>query len=323
MTNMLIILAAALASALYSGAESGAYRLNRIRLRRQAESGSRIARMLQRLTANMERFVCSLLVANNLCHYVATLFCTAELRRFFARGMTAELAAVAVLSPVLLIVSEILPKSLFQARPNRLLLWTAPILRLSDWVFWPVVQLLRGVIVFWQGVFGGRRAARQPVVTSHYLNFYLAEGMSEGIITRQQDLMARNIMEFSSRPLRRVMTPLNRVRMMPREAPAQEVCVLLRNNTHSRIPVYEERRDHVVGVLVVVEYLCREGSARVAEAMMPPILLDATLTLNDAFAKLQDAGQTMGIVVNRQRKAVGVVTMGGLLQSIFGSLPPT
>jgi len=322
-TSILIIAAAAVAAGLYAGSESGAYRLNRIRVRRQAEGGGRLARMLQRLTADMERFVCVTLVATNLCHYVATLFCTAELRRFFRRDLSAEFAAVAILSPVLLIVSEILPKSIFQARPNRLLIWAAPILRLSEIVLWPVVQLLRGVILFWQGVFGGRRAARQPVVTSHYLNFYLAEGMQEGVITRQQDLMARNIMEFSRRPLRRVMTPLNRVRMMPRDGSVEEARAILLNNTHARLPICDGRRDNVVGVLLVVDYLCRGGSARADDAMMAPIRLDTNLPLNDAFKKLQDAGQTMGIVVDRQHRAVGIVTMSGLLQSIFGSFPTT
>ena len=323
MTNIPIIVAAAIAAGLYAGSESGAYRLNRIRLRRQAEGGARLARMLQRLTADMERFVCVTLVATNLSYYVATLFCAAELRRFFPHGLTAEFAAIGLLSPMLLIVSEILPKSIFQARPNHLLLWTAPILRLSDLVFWPVVQLLRGVILFWQAVFGGRRAAHQPVVTSHYLNLYFAEGMQEGVITRQQDFMARNIMEFSKRSLRRVMTPLNRVCMMPRNASADEMRAILLNNSHARIPVYDGQRGNVAGILVVIDYLCKGEPARVEDVMIPPIQLDANLPLNDAFKRLQDAGRTMGIVVDRHKQAVGMVTMSGLLQSIFGSIPKT
>ena len=117
------------------------------------------------------------------------------------------------------------------------------------------------------------------------------------------------------------MTPLNHACMMPRSASGDELRAILVNNSHARIPVYEGRRSNVVGILVVLDYLCKGESARVANVTIPPVRLDANLSLNDAFKRLQDAGRTMGIVVDRQKQAVGMVTMSDLLQSLFGSIP--
>lgn len=319
MSGILIIAICAVAAGVYAGSESGAYRLNRLRIRREAETGSRAARMLEGLTRDMERFVCVTLVATNLAYYVATIVCVAELRRFLKTDLTAQLAATFLLAPILLIVSEILPKSIFQARPNRLLRWTAPLLRVSDLLFWPVVKLLRAVITFWQRLLGGR-PSRQPVVTSQYLLFYLAEGTQEGVITRQQDLMARSIMEFSTRPLREIMIPLNGVHMIPRDASGDEPRAILANEDHARIPIYDRRRSRVVGILLTLDYLCGGEEGNIEDMMMAPTNLDAETSLNDAFKVLQRAGQTMGIVVDGQGNAVGMVTMGDLLQGIFGSL---
>jgi len=320
MSSILLIMVCALVGGFYAGSESGAYQLNRIRLRREASAGSRLASLLEHLVSDMERFLCVTLVATNVAFYCATIFCAGLLRTHFHSKFGAELASTLVLSPVLLVVSEIVPKSIFQARPNLLLRWTTPILWLSEILFWPVVKLLRAVNAFWQHLLGGRGGARGTVVTRQYLNFFLTEGTQEGVITSQHNLMARNIMQLSGRPVHKAMIPLARVRMVPLNASRNDVRHFISQYDHARLPVYEGDRSNVVGILLVLDYLCNGGDEDLATLTRTPVRLDTGLPLNDAFRRLQDAGQTVGVVVDARGRAVGMVTLGDLLQEIFGSL---
>ena len=320
MNTVLIIAACALIAGFYAGSESGAYRLNRIRLRSAAESGSRLARLLQGVVGDMERFVCLTLIATNIAHYLATFFCTRALGAFFAEEWKTELVSTVMLAPVLLIVSEVLPKTIFQSRPLPLLRAGAPFLWISEKLFWPVVKALQLVIVFWRRLLGGTRGGSQPAVTSQYLRFYLTEGADEGVITPQQDLMVRNIMEMGSRPLKKIMLPLSRVRMISVKDTPDAARGIISHYRHARIPVYQETRHNVVGLLIVLDFLCHAGEEPVTEFMVPPVKLDSESSVDAAFRALQQAGAYMGIVVDPRERAVGMVTMGQLLQEIFSSL---
>jgi len=318
-TSILLIVLFTLIAGFFAGVESGAYRLNRIRLRQRIRAGSRAARLLQRTVADMEAFVCMTLAGTNGSVYAATMVCTALLRERFTTRLTAEFASMLILAPVLLIFAEILPKSLFQALPDFLMRWASPVLWTIRVALWPVSRLLVGIIVFWRWLLGGRTPARGPVVTSQYLSFFLAEGKQEGVITAQQDLMVRNIMQLGSRPVRRAMIPLARVRMISADASGAEALEQIAKHNQARLPVYEGARGNVIGILLVLDYLCN-GQEDVRKLIRPATFLHANLPLDDAFRTLQRAGQTMGMVVDARGRAVGIVTMGDLLQEILGTM---
>ena len=309
-----------LLAGLYGGSESGAYRVNRIRLRRNAAAGSRLARLLMGIISHMEEFVCMTLVAQNACVYGATLCFIALFASCFKVEGGAELASTLILAPLLLVCVEVVPKSIFQTAPNALMRYLSPLLRLTHIVLWPVVRLLLGVVAFWQHVLGGRRSAPGPVVTSQYLHFFLSEGTQEGVITPQQHLVVRNLMQLDTRPLRRVMVPLAQVQMLSLAASREEALRVIGERPFSRLPLHDDKRDNVVGILVVLDYLCgvEEGSA-LQQFAREPTRLRGDLPLDDAFRILQKAGQVMGIVVDARERAIGMITVGDLLQEMFSA----
>ena len=323
MVAILLIILFMLLAAFFAGAETGAYRLNRVRLRQRAQAGSQAARLLQSTVADMEEFVCMTLAGTNISVYAATLVCAVTLSAHFTTHLAAEFISTLVLAPLFLIFAEVLPKSLFQALPNFLMRWASPLLWALHILLWPVVKLLHGMVVYWRWLLGGRVAAHRPVVTSQYLSFFLSEGKQEGVITAQQDMMVRNIMQFGTRPVRRAMIPLARVHMMPVDASGPDALEVIAQHNHSRLPVYDGAQNNVAGILLVLDYLCNGQEADIRKLMRPVIFLQAGLPLDDAFRLLQRTGQTMGIVVDARDRAIGMVTMGDLLQEIFGTLDAT
>lgn len=320
MGTVLIIVACFIVAGFYAGAETGAYRLNRIRVRHATTTGSRMARLLQRVVHDMERFVCMTLAGDNVALYGATVFSGVLIKQVIHGKLAGELANTLILSPFLLVFAEMIPKATFQMLANRLMIWASPLLWLTNVILWPVTTVLLGVVGFWRKIVGGRTAPRQMVVTSQYLRFFLSEGKQEGVITPQQDLMVRNIIQFGERPVRQAVIPVSRVRMISSDASGEEARRIIAEHGHARLVVYEGRRENVVGVLLALDYLSAGGHGPIRDFVRTPALVGVGERLDDAFRRMQGAGQTLGIVVDSQKRAVGIVTMGDLLQEIFAAL---
>ena len=107
---------------------------------------------------------------------------------------------------------------------------------------------------------------------------------------------------------------------MPRGASCEEINDLIAQHDHARLPVFEGERHNIVGVLLALDYLCSGPQGDAARNMLEPTFLKANLPLDDAVQILQREGRTLGVVVDDHRRAVGIVTMGDLLQEIFSKL---
>lgn len=318
MRGFFLVVVGVLVAGFFAGAETGAYALNRIRLRHRVESGNWAAAMLQRVVGDMEQFVCLTLLAQNAAVYVATIGLAGSLMGFFETHFTAELVSTVTLAPVLLIVAEVLPKSIFYAVPDRLMQLSAPVLTLAHFLMWPLTRFLMAIVVLWRLPFGGGREAHHRIST-HHLQFLLDEGRAEGVITPQQDVMVRNIMLLGERPLRFAMMPLDRVDMISADASRDEVKQRLARRDYRRVPVFEGARDRIVGILPVLDFLSNE-TASVRDAMWKPINLSSDTTIRQALHILQRERRPMGVVLADSGKAIGVVTVSDLLQQLFASV---
>jgi putative hemolysin len=318
MTAALLLMAACvLLAGFYAGAETGAYRVNRIRLHAEAQRGRWPARLTQRVVSDMERFICMTLTASNAAVYGATAFCTSLVTGRVESHLAAELASTLLLAPVLLVAAEVVPKSLFQVLANPLMRISCIPLWLSDKLLYPVVRLLMWVVAFWRKTLVGPAGPRRTVVSAQYLASLLSAGTQEGTITAQQNAMARNILQLGTRPLRDVMIPLDNVRMLPADIAGPDAVRRIQEYEHARLPVHEGPTGNVIGILRAIDYLCDGQGGAIRGFLRPPMFLDAGLNVDDAFRRLQEAGQTMSIVRDPSARAVGMVTVDDLLQSIL------
>jgi CBS domain containing-hemolysin-like protein len=322
MMAVLLIALSVLVAAFYAAAETGAYRLNRIRLRGDAKSGRRTAILTESVLADMERYVCTTLTAHNTAVYCGTVFFTALVARCFARQseLVVELISTLALAPLMLIVGEVIPKSIAQVLADPLMRAASPLLWLTNKALWPVATLLMGLVAFWRRLLGGRAEPRKTVVTAQYLGSLLSAGTLEGVITPQQDVIVRNILQLRNRPVREIMTPLSHVQMLPVDADPQQARKEIGRFTHARLPVFEGDRSKVVGSLRVLDYLCGDEGGVIRKLLHPPLFLKAETGMDEAFRRLQETAQSMAVVADAQGRAVGVITMDDLLQGVFSTL---
>ncbi len=319
MPEYLLLAAAILAAAFYSGSETGIYCVNRLRVWLRARQGMAPARALQRLVSQPRLAVSTMLVGTNIGIYVATAVCTEKLRHT-GLAAQADLYSSLIMPPVLLIFAEVLPKSLFQHHAEGLMYRVVWPLRLSEWLFYPLSLLLRAVSTLAQLLLGRHATAHRPVVTSETVRFYINQGAAHGVLSAYQRRMAENIMRLRSVELNVALTPLDEVVMVPAEASAEALRELLAAHRYSRVPVFEERRDNIVGVVNVMDLATAEPGAGPREAARDVLRVPRDASVAEALTMLRRAKQQFAVVTGEQGAAVGVVTVKDLVEEIVGEL---
>jgi len=308
-----------LAAGFYAGAETGGYSINPIRLQYRNERGQRSAMRLSGLLNDMEAFVCTTLLGNNVCVYLATALCTAFVSRY-VRPSRAEIVSTLLLSPVLLMFAETIPKNLFHRHADGLMYFFSEVLAASQWLFWPVVLMLKAISHV-PNMLLGKNEAKEPSWTSQRLHYFLAEGTQEGVLSVYQNRMARNIMRLDTIRLRDVMVPISQVTMAPIDATPEELKRLAAEKGFSRLPVYEGERTHIVGVVTLLDFLWPEAENGHARSIArEPTCFHMDDAIDDALRRLQRKKQPMGIVLDGEDKAIGIVTIKDLVEEVVGEL---
>lgn len=313
-TIFLVVLGIVLAG-FFNGSETGAYRVNRLRIQHEMEKGSVLARLTHSCIRDMARLVCTTLVASNIAVYFASMLVTGMIQPMFKSEVTADVVCTLVLSPVLLISSDVVPKSVYQVFPQPMMRWSSPLLWVAGKLLWPVATVLLWMVWFWQAAFGVRGSPHDMVITTQYLNSLLAAGAQEGTLSPQQDVMVRNVMQLGARRVRTIMVPLAELHVLPLNATAEAARKMMAQYDHEYFPVYHGARENVIGTVRALDFLCEGGE--LPPLVRKPVYIPAGLSIDEAFRLLQQGGQYVGVVVDSHDRAVGLLTMDNLLRDVM------
>jgi CBS domain containing-hemolysin-like protein len=323
MPELAILCACILLAGFFAGSETGAYCLNRLRLRLRAEQGLASARLLLRFVRKPRLAISTTLVGTNVGHYLATVLFTHHLAMVVTAGR-AELLSGLIMPPILLVFAEIIPKSLFQHHADVVMYRAVWPLRLSQVVLYPVAAALRwlgGLPLKWLGKDTGPVT---PRFTSEAFRFYLSEGTERGVISESQRRMAENIMHLRSLAVRGTMTPLDNAVMVADDASDEDVMAAFRSHRYSRILVFQGKRERVSGAINVIDLAslgAGQNGAPAAIALARGVLtFDPDMSVADALWTLRQARQQIGIVTDEDGKALGLVTVKDLVEEIVGEL---
>ena len=310
-------------SALYSGIETGVYCLDPIKLRLRGERGPRLSRWLATMLVRRERLLVVLLIGNNVANYGSTAAAAILLAQTMSPNR-AELLTVLLVTPVLFVVGEMVPKNLFQRFADRLVYRWLWLLRSSQILFTavglvPTIGWLTDLIVRI-----GRRGTHSADVLGarEQLHAFLRETATAGVLSGYQSQIARNVLNVSSVTTGDVMTPLRRVQMVPHDATARQFHRLAGQSRFSRWPVYRRgHRNQIVGVVNVDEVLLAKPERwDLPDRWLEPLTLTSDVGVLEALLRLQRARRAMAIVVDERNRAVGIVTLKDLVEEIVGDL---
>ncbi len=317
-------LVSAVLSALYSGLETGVYCLNPVKLRLRSEHGAGLSRWLADLSSQRERLLLVLLIGNNVANYGCTAAAAILLARTQVGTHQAELLTTLLVTPVLFVVGEMIPKNLFQRFADQLVYRWLWLLRGSQLLFKAtglvaVIGALTDVIVRI-----GRRGTKSADVLGarEQLHSMLRDTAAAGVLSGYQSQIAENVLNVSEVTVGDVMTPLRRVEMLPHDATAGQFQRLAERSAYARWPVYKRGRRHeVIGVVKVQDVLLAEDDKwDLTPHLLEPVRLPPATQVMPALLRLQRTRRAMGIVVDARGQAVGIVTIKDLVEEIVGEL---
>jgi putative hemolysin len=305
-------------SAVFSGAETGAYQFNRTRLQLALAEGSAPARLLQHLTGDLTAFVVVCLIGTNLANNLVSFASTLAIQEL---GWSApELIATLAIAPLLFLLGELAPKELFRRQPDRFLYLVAPFMALATFVFMPLAWCLSGVTAL-LAVLGLRGDGGGDLRGEERLRQAIAAGREGGTLTAYQTTLARNIFSLRSRTVSHAMTVLSDVDMLEITGDLEEARTYARHSGRRRLPVFEHKRSEVVGVIDLYELLFEERPGLTVRNYVEPALeISPQEKVAEALVRLRRARTPLAVVVDRSGAALGVITLKDLVEEITGEL---
>ncbi len=310
-------------SFLFSGMEAGVLALSRLRIRQLMRVGNRRAQVLYGYLERPENFLWTILVGNTLANFVAVGLLVILLHRWLADYPALQVLVFLAGMFLFYTFFELLPKVLFRTVPNRLTLVLTPLFRLLHQVLrplvWVMTNLSRGLL-HWTGgrtftghLFGSREEMRLVMQES-------AQGL-----TSEERLMINRVLDLQNITVRQITVPMENVAAITTRTPMSEVLKLAREQKATRLPVWreEENRRRIAGIvsLRTLLYSADLDPAKTAgDYLKPAIYMEEDLRLEAALKRMQRSGQRLAIVLGRDQREIGIISLQDILKVIFGEV---
>lgn len=317
-----LLLAALVLVALAAGAEAALTSISRLRLKHLKDENASHARIIDAILEEPHLALATVLIVDTAATITATACATVLAVQFIPEW--GSVIAVAVLTIVVLMFGHITPRTFAVQRPERVAVALGGFITVTSTVLRPFVRLLTGSTKLVLAALGRRNLPNSPFLTEEELSLLLNVGEEEGVVEDEEREMIHSIFEFGDTLVREVM--IHRVDIVGVEADTTvvEVVELVLKEGHSRIPVYEETIDNIVGVVYardLLRYLRDKGQQlTVREVMRPPYFVPESKKVDELLHELQQKKVHIAIVVDEYGGTAGLVTIEDILEEIVGEI---
>jgi Mg2+/Co2+ transporter CorB len=325
----LAILVCLVLSAFFSGSETALTAASRGLLRAQADKGSKGAALALGITEDNERLIGSVLLGNNLVNILATSLATALFTR--ALGESGVAVATLMMTALVLIFSEVLPKTYAITNAESFAARVSPVIRVVVLVFSPVVTVVRALVRGILRLFGVQTdpetsvlAVREEIAGALHL------GHSEGIVDRADRDRILGALDLGERTVEEVMLHRSQIEMIDADAEPRAIVEQCLQSRHTRLPVFRGEQENIIGVVHAKDLLRatyalgsdpdRLDALDVAKVAMPPYFIPDTTTLDDQMREFLRRHTHFALVVDEYGSLQGLITLEDILEEIVGQI---
>lgn len=316
-TMILVILVLIVFSAFFSAAETAFTSLNRVRLKAKADGGNTGAAQTLALAENYDKLLTTILIGNNVVNITATAVCTALFLDLL--GAYGPTVSTIVLTILILIFGEVSPKSLAKERSESFAMFATPFMRFLTALFTPLTVLFAQWRKLLTLLFHKRK---EEGITEEELVTMVDQAESEGGLDENESELIRSAIEFGDMEVREILTP--RVDMVAIEdtASMEDIARAFAESGFSRMPVYHEDMDDILGVIYEKDFLiARYRGKNDPKALVKPILYTTGNTkINDLMRILQRKKEHMAVVVDEYGGTEGICTLEDIVEELVGEI---
>lgn len=306
-------------SGFFSASETAFTTVNRIRLKTLAENGDSGAALVLKVSENYDKMLTTILIGNNIVNIASATLGTLVFTALLKNPDTAASVSTAVMTIVVLIFGEISPKCVAKEHAEGYARFSAPILRVLMTILTPI----NFIFMQWRKLLSRifKHKTEDPM-THEELITIVDEAQNEGGIDEENGELIRSAIEFDDVDAREILTPRVSLVGVDKETPFAEIAKIFEEHSFSRLPIYEESIDNIVGVIHEKDYFCAlyEGKTSLEEIETKPLYISGTVKISDLLRMLQHYKVHMAVVVDEFGGTEGVVTMEDIIEELVGDI---
>ena len=316
--SLIIILICVMLSAYFSATETSFTSLNRIRMKNMAEKGDKRAELVLKLLENFDKLLSTILVGNNIVNNVATTIGAVLFIQLIGPGKGPTVSAT-VLTIVILIFGEVSPKSLAKESPERFAMFATPLLGVLRTVLTPLNFLFTQWKRLLSKVF---RKSADGGITEEELVTLVDQAESEGGLDQHESKLIRAAIEFHDLEVEEILTPRVDIVAVEDTDSMEEIAKIFAENGYSRLPVYHEDIDNIIGVIHEKDFHAARyrGLTSVKEMLGPMLYTTGNTKISELLRILQREKAHMVIVVDEYGGTEGLVTLEDIVEELVGEI---
>ncbi|MCL0059856.1 hemolysin family protein [Dehalococcoidia bacterium] len=321
---LVIFVICLLVSAFFSSSETAFISLQRARIRHLVNSGVAGAEEVEKLTEQPEKLLTTVLVGNNFVNTAAAVLGTVIVMAILGDRLGIIVSTIAV-TFLLLIFSEIAPKTVATRIGERMALFYIRPLRAISWILWPITFLLSGIGTGIARLLGGTSMPRN-VISEEEIRAMISMGREDGVVEEDEAEIMERVFRFGDRQVKEIMTPRTDIVRVEKDTSLGDFLAIYADAPHSRFPVCDETVDDVIGILWIKDVLLAQARGKVDKKDVVTGLARSaffapeTKMAGELLGEMQAQRAQVAIVVDEYGGTAGLVTIDQLLEEIVGQL---
>ena len=317
-SSLIIIVVCIIMSAYFSATETAFSSLNRIRIKNMAEKGDKKAELVLRLSEDYDSLLSTILIGNNIVNIALSSLATVLFVDWLGSEAGPGVSTI-VVTIIVLIFGEVSPKSIAKENPESFAMFSATFLQLLVIVLTPFNYLFG----LWKKVLSKLiKSENSSSITEEELLTIVAEAEQEGGIDEQESILIRSAIGFSEQEAKDILTPRIDIAGVSTEDTKEEIAQVFVETGYSRLPVYEENIDHIVGILYQKDFYnyIYHTETEVSSIIKPAVFIPESKNVGELLKELQQKKSHIAVVLDEYGGTTGIVTMEDILEELVGEI---
>lgn len=321
--QVILLLVLLVLSSFFSMSETALMSLSKIRIRHMVEEGVKGAKLVEKLIEDPNKLLGAILIGNNIVNIAASSIATSLAVKLSGGSDSAVLVVTAVMTVLVLIFGEITPKSIAKQKSEQVSLKVSKPIKLCVFIFKPFVAVFTIISSVFIRLFGGDPKATEPFITEEELKTMVGVSEEEGVLEDVEKEMIFNVFDFADLQVKDVMVQRVDVTAVEVNDSYEDLLKIIKEDQYSRIPVYDDTIDDIVGILNVKDLIIEGDKGKdfkVTEYMREPLYTFEFKKITELFNEMKKTRNHMAVVLDEYGGTVGIVTIEDLVEEIVGDI---
>ncbi len=317
--QLVIVIILLSASAFFSSAETALMTSNKLKMRNLADNGNKRAAKVLKVTENTDKMLSAILIGNNIVNLTASSISTALTLKIFGSKLVG--IATGILTFLILVFGEITPKNVASKNAENMALAYIGVISFLVTLLTPVIFIVNTVAKFVISIFN-KNGDDNNAVTEEELRAMVEYSHEEGVIENEEKKMIVNVVDFGDTVAGDIMVPRVDMVMVDEKSSYEEILQVFREERYTRIPVYEETPDNVIGILNVKDFLLIEDKENfvMKELLREPLYTYEYKKTSALMMDMRKTGANIVIVLDEYGITAGLITLEDMLEEIVGEI---